>query len=113
MYNHELTLISYTTTKDEIGNPIKTPIREMVLCKVRSIGSSEYYNAQVSNLKPEIKFIIHDFEYSDQKEVEFEGNKYQVMRTYRAPEPQRDTRRGFGLDTDEIELTCERVLGNG
>ncbi len=110
MYNHELTLISYTTTKDEIGNPIKTPIREMVLCKVRSIGSTEYYNAQVSNLKPELKFILHSFEYKNQREVEFEGNKYQVIRTYKGDTVDRSDN---ALSGEEIELTCERVLGNG
>ena len=68
-------------------------------------------NAQVSNLKPEIKFIIHDFEYNNQKEVEFEGNKYQVIRQ---PSPERNgTTEGTRLDADEIELTYERVLGNG
>ena len=110
MYNHELTLISYTITKDEIGNPIKTPIRETVLCKVRSIGSTEYYNAQVSNLKPELKFIVHAFEYQNQREVEFEGNKYQVIRTYKGDTVDRSDN---ALKDEEIELTCERVLGNG
>lgn len=110
MYNHELTLISYTNTKDEIGNPIKTPIREMVLCKVRSIGSTEYYNAQVSNLKPELKFIVHAFEYKNQREVEFEGNKYQVIRTYKGDTVDRSDN---ALSGEEIELTCEMVLGNG
>ncbi len=37
----------------------------------------------MSGLKPEIKFIIHEFEYEGEKEVKFEGERYEVLRTYR------------------------------
>lgn len=110
MYNHELTLISYKTDYDDIGNPVKTPIRTTVLCKVASIGSTEYYNAQVINLKPEIKFIIHAFEYGGEREVEFQGTKYQVIRTFQGDTADRIDN---ALKGEELELICERVLGHG
>lgn len=110
MYNHELTLISYETTKDEVGNDIRVPIKREVLCKIKDIGSTEFYNAQVSNLKPEIKFIVHSFEYQGEKEVSLEGVKYQVVRTYQGDTVDRSDN---ALNGEEIELTCERVIGNG
>lgn len=112
MYNHEVTLVSYEITKDEIGNDVKTPIKKTVLCRVDSIGQSEFYNANVSDLRPDIKFIIKEFEYKGQKEVIFNEVKYKVIRTYYTG-IESSNRRTNTLKFDEIELTCERVIGNG
>lgn len=113
MYNHELTLISYEIGKDEIGNEIKIPIKKNIFCKVADIGSTEFYNAQVLGLKPEIKFIVHEFEYEGEKEVEFEGEKYKVLRTYRKKYSIGEKKSNNILEAEEIELTCEKVIGNG
>lgn len=110
MYNHEVTLVSYEITKDDIGNDVKTPIKKTVLCRVDSIGQSEFYNANVSGLKPELKIITKVFEYQGEKEVIFEGVEYEVIRTYYKGEED-PTRRTKQLKFDEIELTCERVIG--
>lgn len=95
MYNHELTLIGEETVYDEYGIPKKEEKRTTVLCKVQSVGRNEFYGAATSGLKPEVVFIIHGYEYNGEKEVEFEGEKYRVIRTY-------------STDFEEIELTCER-----
>jgi len=95
MYNHELTLISEETVYDEYGIPKKETKKTNVLCKVQSVGRNEFYGAATTGLKPEVVFIIHDYEYNGEKEVEFEGKKYRVIRTY-------------STDFEEIELTCER-----
>lgn len=106
MYNHSLTLIHYEVNKDEIGNDLKEKIEMEVLCKVKDIGSNEYYDAQVVGLKPALKFVIHTFEYGGQKEVEFDGNRYKVMRTFSGESLSRSN---LSLRGDEIELTCEGV----
>lgn len=80
MYNHELTLIGYEIKEDKIGNETKIPIEKNILCKIVDIGQNEFYNAKVSGLKPEIKFIIHEFEYGGEKEVIFKGERYEVLR---------------------------------
>lgn len=112
MYNHELTLVGYRIDKDEIGNEIKNPVKTIVLCKTRSIGHSEFYNAKVSDLKPEIKFIIHKFEYSGEKEVIFGDINYKVMRTYESGSFKTNYMNDNVLGYDEIELTCEKVVGS-
>ncbi len=111
MYNHEIILIKKAAKEDELGNQIPVEERTKVLCKVSSIGSNEFYNAAVSDLKPEIKFIIHDFEYEGQKEIEFEGQRYKIMRTFFGSNTSRRGR--TNLEFDEIELTCEKVIANG
>jgi SPP1 family predicted phage head-tail adaptor len=95
MYNHELTLISEKLTYDDYGVPRKIELCTDVLCKVKSVGRNEFYGAATTGLRPEIIFVIHGYEYNGEKKVEFEGNKYNVIRTY-------------STDFEEIELTCER-----
>lgn len=99
-YDHEITLIGSTVEKDEIGQDIEVPTYTTILCGLKSIGRSEFYAAAQAGLRPEITFIIHGYEYNEEKEVEFEGYRYKVIRTY-------------AVDVEELELTCEKVIGNG
>jgi len=98
-YDHELTLIDYTIEYDEIGQQKKIETRTNILCAVKSIGRNEFYAAAQAGLKPEITFIIHAYEFNGEKKVEFEGKKYKVIRTYMK-------------DFEEMELICEKVIGN-
>lgn len=109
MYNHELTLVLYKYIKDDIGNNIKEEIKTDVLCRVQGISSNEFYNSATIKLKPEIKFIMHNFEYLGQKEVIYNNQKYVVVRTYKPREVMGNNK--TGLEFDEIELTCERMVG--
>ncbi|MCP3025413.1 phage head closure protein [Halobacillus sp. A5] len=99
-FDHELTLIHVSYEEDEIGNQKKVEEKRTILCNVNSISKSEFYDASVQGIKPEIEFIINKFEYENESKVEFEGVKYSVIRTY-------------SINFEEIELTCERVVGNG
>ena len=99
-FDYELTLISERYEEDEIGNMVPVETKQVILCNIKSVKSSEFYNAANTGLKPEKVFVVHPFEYGDEKLIEFEGKKYSVIRTYQT-----------GLE--EIELTCERVIGNG
>lgn len=99
-YDHELTLIGFTIEQDEIGQEIEKPTYTTVLCKLKSIGRSEFYSAAQTGLKPSMTFVIHGYEYEGQEKVKFEGKEYKVMRTY-------------SIDFEELELTCERIGVNG
>jgi SPP1 family predicted phage head-tail adaptor len=99
-YDHEITLIGYTIEKDEIGQDVEVPTYTDVLCGIKSIGRNEFYSAAQTGLKPSITFVIHGYEYNGEKKVEFEGEKYKVIRTYMK-------------DFEEMELVCEKVIGNG
>ncbi|WP_297420487.1 phage head closure protein [Clostridium sp.] len=96
-YDYELTLISQTIIEDEIGNQIPEEIKTNIYCDLKSIGRNEFYTAAKSGLRPEVVFVIHNYEYSGEKEVLFESKRYKVIRTYL-------------LDFEEVELTCERVV---
>ena len=99
-FDHELALISQTITEDEIGNQTPIETRKTVLCNVKSVGRNEFYSAATAGLRPSIVFVIHGYEYDGEQVVEFEGARYNVIRTY-------------STDFEEVELTCERVSTDG
>ncbi|MDR9795219.1 phage head closure protein [Aeribacillus pallidus] len=99
-YDHELVLIKQTFIEDEIGNQIPTETRKTVLGNVKSVGRNEFYSAATAGLRPSIVFVIHGYEYEGEQKVEFEGVKYNVIRTY-------------ATNFEEVELTCERVAVDG
>ncbi|WP_186578047.1 phage head closure protein [Aquibacillus kalidii] len=99
LYDHELILISERIDVDNLGNQIPVEASKKVLCSVNSIGSNEFYNASVNGMKPEIEFIIHAYEYEGEQKVEYKGVTYSIIRTYKQ-------------SFEEIELTCQRNVGN-
>ncbi|MGN8648318.1 phage head closure protein [Gracilibacillus sp. HCP3S3_G5_1] len=99
-FDHQVTLIKETIEYDKVKNPIPVETPTTILCDAKSITRSEFYNASINDMKPEIAFTIHNFEYVKQKLVEFEGERYTVIRTYR-------------IDNEYMELTCQKVIGNG
>lgn len=93
-------LITYgNNDTDDIGNTITVPIKRKVFADISSIKQSEFYQAQANGLKPEITLKIRTFEYKGEKKVEYNGTKYNVLKTYT---------NNFGT----MELTCEKVIGN-
>ncbi|MNR93716.1 hypothetical protein D3C72_247760 [compost metagenome] len=99
-YDHEIALIQQQIIDDDIGNQIPVDTETVVLCGLKSVGRSEFYNAAVNGLRPELVFVIHGYEYNGEKKVVFEGVRYNVIRTY-------------SVNFEELELTCEKVAGDG
>lgn len=100
-YDHELTLIGVTYIEDEIGNQVPVETETHVLCEELFVVRSEFYNAAANGLRPSMVFKVHRFEYNGESIVRYEdGIRYSVIRTY-------------AVDTEEIELTCEKVAANG
>lgn len=105
MYDSVITLIlEQNEGRDEIGNPIKKEVKRELFAEVRSIGQSEFYQAAVSGMQPEAKFVIADYlDYHGEQILEYSGyesetmQRYSVIRTYRTG--------------NELELTCRKELG--
>ena len=59
--------------------------KRTVFCGVRSIGMREFYQANASDFHPELKLVLADhLEYGDEKLVDYNGQRYRVVRTYRS-----------------------------
>lgn len=102
MQNSQVKLISVTYTEDEVGNQIPAETFTEVWAEVTGIRQSEFYNAALAGLKPEITFIIWANEYIGQTKVEYNGIKYKLIRTYINP-----------AKSEMIELICEKVAADG
>lgn len=81
--------------KDAYGDPVLgQKVSGAVFAEIRSIGQSEFYQAQTAGKKPEIKFKITDYmDYQGQRYLIHEGVRYSILRTYRA-------------GNNELEITC-------
>lgn len=82
--NSVLTLIQQTRGVDDYGDPVVTEVTREVFAKLGSIGQKEFYQAHAVGLQPELKFVLADYlDYSDEPLVEYEGQRYRILRTYR------------------------------
>ena len=71
-------------------------ISREVFCEVRSIGQKEFYDSYATDFYPELKLVLADhLDYEGERLVQYEGQRYQVVRTYRAGQ--------------SLELTVERA----
>ena len=81
---------------NEVLTLIKGETSRTVLCSLRSIGQSEFYEASARDFYPELKFVLADYlDYDNEQLVEYNGQRYSVLRTYRAGQ--------------ELELTVQRA----
>lgn len=98
MQDSTLKLISITQTKDKYGMPVKTESKTEIFCRVTSVSGSEFNQASQNGIKPQWKFVIKSREYSGEKAVEFNGQKFAVYRTYQS-------------SIDDLELYVEEREG--
>ena len=95
--NEILTLITAIQHTNAYGDPVTTESRREVFAKLGSIGQKEFYQAHAVGLQPELKFVLADYlDYDGETLIEYNGQRYRVLRTYRA-----------GL---ELELTVYREV---
>ena len=84
MYNEVIFLQKVKISTNDVGDRIETPERSMRFAKIKSIGQTEFYQAQAQGLKPEIKFILPDYlDYDNQEELIYNNFRYKVLRTFR------------------------------
>jgi len=99
-YSEIIYLISETEGVDEIGNIITTSSsQKKCYAKVQSVRTNEFYNAVEVGLTPSIEFVIKKLNYSGEDLIEWNGNKYQVIRIV---EPK---------NKFDIVLVCSKKIG--
>ncbi len=81
--NELLTLVGRVLATD--GYTVAEETRRDVFCRLASIGQTEFYQAQATALRPELKFILKDYlDYGGEELCIFNDEWYRVLRTYRA-----------------------------
>lgn len=55
-----------------------------VLCTIKSVGQSEFYQAHGTDYKPELKIQLADYlDYDEEQLIVFNGKWWRVIRIYR------------------------------
>lgn len=89
MFDDVIKLLSRTDTVNKYGDTVSTFTERTVFAEVKSVGQTEFYQAQAIGLKPEIKFVIADFaDYGGEKQLKYKPfggteQTYDILRTYR------------------------------
>lgn len=102
MFDDVIKLIKDTDTTDYYGDLVKTTTERTLYAQVKSVGQSEFYQAQAVGLKPEIKFVIADFyDYQGEQQLKYTpygGTEqvYDIIRTYR--------------NNTNLEIVCKRGI---
>ena len=91
-------LIGKAITKNEYKQEVETDTRTEIMALYESVSQSEFYKAGEAGLKPEFRLTTAIIDYNGEKEVELDGKRYGIYRT-------------FEVDKDYIELYCERKGG--
>lgn len=77
-------MLKSTITINDVGDKVETLERYDVLARYNSVGMKETYTAMSLGLKPEISFTIADYyDYDGQDSLEYQGERYRIIRTYR------------------------------
>lgn len=89
MYNETITLIKEEKAVDAFGDLVITTTETEVFAEAKSIGTKEFYQAQATGLRPEIKFVIADYlDYNGEQSLKYTPfgdveRVYSIIRTYR------------------------------
>ena len=90
----EIKLVTETWTEDDYGVLQPTESTKTVFCDVASVTGSEIAEFGRNGINPELRFSMFRYDYSGERIVEYNGERYSVYRTYFAR-------------NDTIELYCE------
>ena len=96
----KIDLIAIETEKDQINQIIeKQRTTASVFAEVLSVSQSEFFEGGRLGFQPELKIVMYDFEYNDEKIVRVNGKLYSVYRTY------------YVIGSDRVELYLEERGG--
>lgn len=82
LFSDVINLVKITNSKNEYFDIVQTETKRQVYANKKSIKMSEFYQAQVVGMKPELVFEIWVSEYDGEEYIEFDGVKYKIIRTY-------------------------------
>lgn len=93
-----ITLRAVEIQTNDYGVPVQTITEKEVYARVESVSASEFFDGGQNGLKPEYRFLVNAWEYSDEPDIKYNGKVYSVYRTYRR-------------SLDLMELYTERKVG--
>lgn len=90
-------LVSISTSKNAFGEDIDAEVQTQVFASINDVGRAEFFRAAELALAPQFIARTAAINYSGQRILDFNGQRYAIYRTY--------------LDGDDVELYCEKKAG--
>lgn len=84
MVDGVITLIGETLTKNSYGALVSIRSSREVLCQCRSVGRADFYSGQQAGHSLSYVFVTNPVNYNGELEVEYEGERYSIVRTYQS-----------------------------
>ena len=99
-YSEIIYLIDSVKGEDSIGNIISSSeTSKKCYAKKQSVKTNEFYSAVEVGLTPSFEFVVKRLNYNGESEVEWNGERFQVIRTI-------DPKNKY-----DIVLVCARKIG--
>lgn len=84
MIDTSVKLIATTTTQNDFGALVVSETERDVMCEVKSVSMTEFYQAAQAGLSASQVFVTHPANYSGERILEYNGERYAITRTYQA-----------------------------
>ncbi len=75
--------LKQTPQLDQLNRPYFTYNEELFYCNEKSIGQSEFYQAESAGLKPEIKLETKLVDLNNVTHVKYKERRYKILRTFK------------------------------
>jgi len=92
-----ISLITVTTTENELGDTIEVSTERQVFADKQSVRQSEFYQAAATGLRPELMFVVRSIDYQGETRLKYNDKEYNIIRTY-------------DKDGELTELVCQGVV---
>jgi len=99
LWKDVINLISTTPDKNAAGDAIDIENPRQVFANKRSIRQAEFYQAMATGLRPELMFEVKSIDYNQEGQLEYNGKKYTIIRTY-------------DKNGEITELICQGLVNN-
>jgi len=97
LFRDVISLITVTTTENELGDTIEVSTERQVFADKQSVRQSEFYQAAATGLRPELMFVVRTIEYNGETRLKYNDKEYSIIRTY-------------DKDGELTELVCQGVV---
>jgi len=97
LFRDVISLITVTTTENELGDTIEVSTERQVFADKQSVRQSEFYQAAATGLRPELMFVVRTIEYNGETRLKYNGKEYSIIRAY-------------DKDGELTELVCQGVV---
>ena len=99
LFRDVVDLVPVIHTKDDYGEAVEQDgAARQVFANRKSVRQSEFYQAAMTGMRPELMFEVRSIEYADEPKLRHNGQAYRIIRTY-------------SKNGEITELICSGIVG--